>query len=138
MQKIDWLLLSINNINQPVKIQKTLFKFAMESGAPKEELYTFVPYLWGPVCIGIYDDLGVLCESEQVESISTGRGWSEYRLTTSGVEKKNMLRSKADPKLLETLDTVRIYVAIRDFHTLLSDIYQQYPQYATESVFRKE
>jgi len=136
MEKRDWLLLAIGETMEPIQIQKTLFKFAMESGAPDNEKYTFIPYNWGPCSMDIYDDLGQLRESSLVEFVPSGLGWNIYHLTKEGEKKVEDLRKSVDCKLLKKLDSVREYVVSRDFETLLSDIYKQYPEFAKESLFK--
>ena len=137
MEKRDWLLLCIGNRMEPIQIQKTLFKFAMESGASKNELYTFVPYNWGPLSMAIYDDLGELREGGLVEFMPSGRGWNIYHPNEAGKEKQNALKNQANPDLLAKLNAAREYVTSRSFEELLEDIYAEYPDYATESLFRK-
>lgn len=137
MEKRDWLLLCIGNRMEPIQIQKTLFKFAMESGAPKNELYTFIPYNWGPLSMEIYDDLGKLREEEQVEFMPSGRGWNIYNLSEAGKKKQNALKDQANPNLLAKLNAARDYVTSRGFEKLLEDIYAEYPDYASASLFRK-
>ena len=87
METHDWLLLAIGDRVEPIQIQKTLFKFAKESGAPEQEMYTFIPYNWGPCSLEIYDDLGQLRDEGSVEFVPSGRGWSLYQLTEAGVKK---------------------------------------------------
>lgn len=137
MEKRYWLLLCIGNGMEPIQIQKTLFKFAMESGAPEDELYTFVPYNWGPLSMEIYDDLGELREEGLIEFVPSGRGWNIYHLNEAGKEKQTALKNQANPNLLTKLNAARDYVTSRDFEKLLEDIYTEYPDYATESLFRK-
>lgn len=137
MNKHDWLLLAIDDRMEPIQIQKTLFKFAMESGAPSGELYVFFPYNWGPCSLEIYDNLAEIREEGLVEFIPSGRGWNLYRLTEAGQQKKHMLRKESDSTLLERLDAARKYVTSRDFETLLHDIYSEYPDFAKESLFQR-
>lgn len=137
MNKHDWLLLAIDDRMEPIQIQKTLFKFAMESGAPRGELYVFFPYNWGPCSLEIYDNLAEIREEGLVEFIPSGRGWNLYRLTEAGQQKKHMLRKESDSTLLERLDAARKYVTSRDFETLLHDIYSEYPDFAKESLFQR-
>lgn len=137
MEKCDWLLLAIGERMEPIQIQKTLFKFAKESGAPEQELCTFIPYNWGSCSLEIYDDLGQLRDEDSVEFVPSGRGWNAYHLTEAGVKKASKLRKEANHTLVKKLDAARSYVMSRDFETLLSDVYEDYPDFATESLFKK-
>ena len=135
MEKRDWLLLFIGEAMEPIQIQKTLFKFAMESGIPKKERYEFIPYNWGPCSMEIYDDLGQLRDENLVEFVPSGQGWNIYHLTKDGEEKAEDLRKSASAKMLKKFSSIRDYVVSRDFETLLSDIYNDYPEFAKESLF---
>ncbi len=137
METHDWLLLAIGDTLEPIQIQKTLFKFAQESGAKKKELYRFIPYNWGPCSLKIYDDLGQLRDEGLIEFVPSGKGWNLYRPTEAGVEKAGELREKADNELIGKLDAARSYVTSRDFETLLSDVYKEYPEFSSESRFKK-
>jgi uncharacterized protein YwgA len=137
MDKRDWLLLAIRDEMQPIQIQKALFKFAQEAGAPKEQVYEFTPYNWGPCSFGIYDDLQVLRHEGLIETVPTGRGWSAYRTTEQGTRFVVALRQKADPALFKKIDEVREWVVTRSFEKLLKDVYSEYPAYATQSMFTK-
>ena len=138
MGKRDWLLLAIGDALQPIQIQKTMFKFAEESGAPEGETYEFVPYNWGPCSFEIYDDLGATREEGLVEAVPSGRGWNSYRLTARGRSKADSFRAEqqeSNPTLLRELDTKRAWVIRRGFTALLKDVYKDYPSYTTASLF---
>jgi hypothetical protein len=137
METRDWLLLAIGDTLEPIQIQKTLFKFAEESGATEQELYKFIPYNWGPCSLEIYNDLGQLRDEGSVEFVPSGRGWNLYHLTETGAKEADELREKANKGLIKKLDAARSYVTSRDFETLLSDIYKDYPDFATESLFQQ-
>ena len=122
---------------QPIQLQKTLFKFAMEFQIPQDEKYEFVPYNWGPCSFEIYDDLGLMREQGLVEAIPSGSGWNIYRLTELGKAKSIELLKQANSTFVGALDEVRNWVTSRDFETLLRDVYKEYPKYATESLFMK-
>ena len=137
MEKRDWLLLAIHDRLEPIQIQKTLFKFAKESDAPSNEIYTFVPYDWGPCSLEIYDDLAILRDEGFVHFVPSGRGWSLYSVTDAGQRKQDSLRKDAPPNFLASLDQARTYVTSRDFETLLEDIYEEYPEFASQSLFKR-
>jgi len=121
---------------EPIQIQKALFKFAMESRASNTELYSFIPYNWGPCSMEIYDDLSVLRNENLVEFAPSGQGWNIYHLTKKGEKKAEDLRKSANHTLIKKMNSAREYVVNRDFETLLSDIYDDYPDYAEESLFK--
>ncbi len=122
MRKRDWLLIALGERLEPIQVQKTLFKFAEESGADDSERYDFEPYNWGPCSFEIYDDLGELREEQLVEFEPSGRGWNAYRVTDKGVQVAQGLREKADSDLVDRMDDIRDYVTSRSFGRLLRDV----------------
>lgn len=137
VRKRDWLILAIADRMQPIQVQKTLFKFAKESGIPKRQQYSFQPYDWGPCSFEIYDDLRVLQDENLIETVPSGRGWNSYKLTDAGQEQAESVRSRANSELLERLSSIRNWIKSRGFSELLQDVYEQYPDYATQSLFMK-
>jgi DNA-binding PadR family transcriptional regulator len=134
MEKRYWLLLVIGDTIQPIQIQKTMFKFAMESGASESEIYDFAPYNWGPCSFDIYDDLSTLRAAGHVETARSGRGWNSYKLTEAGRTRVEQLRKNSDDGHLRYLDETRDWVLSRKFEDLLRDVYKDYPDYATQSM----
>jgi len=137
MNRRDWLLIALGDRLEPIQVQKTLFKFAEEAGAPEGERYEFVPYNWGPCSFAIYNDLAELREEGLVEFQPSGRGWNMYHVTAKGAELAQELRQRADPDTLGRLDDIRDYVTSRSFDTLLRDVYADYPKSAERSLFEK-
>lgn len=137
MRKRDWLLLAIADRMQPIQVQKTLFKFAKESGIPKRQQYLFQPYDWGPCSFEIYDDLGELRELGLIETTPSGRGWNSYQVTSKGKKAAEEIKDKANHELVMALDNSREWVKSRSFSKLLKDVYDQYPEFATESLFKQ-
>ncbi|MBI4339707.1 MAG: hypothetical protein HY680_07105 [Chloroflexi bacterium] len=135
MEKRDWLLLIIGSEIQPIQVQKALFKLAKEAGVPPAEAYEFTPYNWGPCSFEIYDDLQALREEGLIEAVPTARGWSVYRTTKEGCRLASALRGNADLAMLQRVDTLREWVTTRPFEQLLKDVYRDYPEYATQSMF---
>jgi len=133
----DWLLMAIGSYIEPIQVQKTLFKFAKESGVSKAQQYHFVPYNWGPCAKAIYPDLAELRDEGLVEFVPTGQGWSGYRLTPKGEEQGAALRRDAPSELVDELDRIRAWVVGRSFRRLLRDVYKQYRDYAKKSLFKE-
>ena len=135
MDKRDWLLLAIGERMEPIQIQKAMFKFGKETQVPEMEAYQFEPYNWGPCSFGIYDDLRLLRSEKKIECTPTGSGWNIYHLTELGHQEADKVRATAEKDLLNQFDEMRKWVVSRNFGVLLRDVYQQYPDYATESIF---
>jgi hypothetical protein len=137
MNRRDWLLIALGDRLEPIQVQKTLFKFAEEAGAPEAERYEFVPYNWGACSFDIYDDLGQLREEELVEFEPSGRGWNVYHVTDKGAQVAKELREAADSHMVNRMDDIRGYVTSRSFGRLLRDVYADYPESAERSLFEK-
>lgn len=135
MNRRDWLLLAIGERMEPIQIQKAMFKFCQETNISESEAYRFEPYNWGPCSFEIYDDLRELRGDGKLEFVPTGWGWHSYSLTPLGSQEADKIREAADKALLTALNEKRHWVTSRDFGQLLRDVYQQYPEYATESLF---
>jgi hypothetical protein len=121
-----------------VRVQKALFLFAQRSKAPDEQKYKFVPYRFGPFSWDIYPDLDrlVLAGLLTQEAVS----WMSspvYTLTRRGRTKADELAAEAPPRRYELLMDLRQFVTERSFSELLNDIYDLYPSFAKESVFRR-
>lgn len=115
-----------------------MFKFSKEAEVPKNETYEFVPYNWGPCSFEIYNDLASLRDSGLVQAVPTAGGWSAYRLTPAGQTRATQLRGKANRKSFQQLVSIRQWVVERPFEELLRDVYDEYPDYATQSMFVKK
>lgn len=137
MMKKDWLLIALGERLEPIQVQKTLFKFAEESGAEESERYDFEPYNWGPCSFDIYDDLAELREEGLVEFQPSGRGWNVYHVTEKGTQAGLELRESVNSDLVSTMDDIREYVTSRSFSRLLKDVYSDYPSSAERSLFEK-
>lgn len=121
-----------------VRMQKGVFLLTMGGPARWHSLYEFRPYNWGPYSTGLAHALDRLREDNLLRTapvpgsrygrfVTTGRGqehatavW-EHRLSTA---ERQFVRD------------VRSYVTSRNFDRLLQDVYREYPEYATETLFR--
>lgn len=132
----DWLLMLLDSGLDPIRIQKAMFLFTMEAGAPPGEIYRFRPYNWGPFSQPIYSDLEHLQSRGLVERLpEPGTTYAKYSRTPEGDSVVNRLRQHADPDLLARMDDVKATVARYSFDQLLDYVYEKYPEYAVNSVF---
>jgi hypothetical protein len=133
----DWLLLLIGDGLEPIRIQKGMFLFAMESEAPAREKYDFVPYNWGPFSRAIYDDLESLQTAGLVERLPVpGASHFAYRRTSAGDAAAERLSRGGSEALVASLRQARAAVSDVDFGMLLRRVYRKYPTYATKSLFK--
>jgi uncharacterized protein YwgA len=125
----------------PVRLQKGLFIFAAETDVPAAEKYEFRPYNYGPMSRDIYGDVDQLVAEGLVERVPVeGQSWSRYRPTRRGVERGSELLADAKARHLDAarkLYDTKGTVASMTFDALLEDVYDRYPDYATQSVFRR-
>lgn len=143
MTRRDWLLLlfALKGAPQgldPVRIQKCMFLFAQEGGVDPGESYSFRPYHYGPMSPEIYGDLEHLESAGLINGESVpGYSWKRYRATRAGIEAAREFRNQADTKAIKKLHQIKVGLSQKTFSTLLRDIYSEYPEYATRSVFGK-
>ena len=139
--KSDWLLqLTGDDPIDPIRIQKGMFLFAKTAGAPQKQTYDFVPYNWGPCGFEVYDDLDDLLNQGLIEKLPVlGASWHTYRRTATGhVAADRIAKSKSPTirKLSAAVADIRSSIQTRSFNQLLESVYEDYPEYATKSLFR--
>lgn len=125
----------------PIRIQKGLFLLTMETPEewlPLEARYNFEPYNYGPYSAEIYQDLDQLVRYGYVEDIEIpGRSWKYYALTPMGLEMVQHVIEATDSRMAEYAARLREYVRKLSFSKLLTRVYERYPDYAVNSVFRR-
>jgi uncharacterized protein YwgA len=137
MKRRDWLLLAIGDGLDPIRIQKAMFLFAMESDAPDTEKYAFEPYNWGPFSQPIYGDLTALQINGLIERVAVANAdYFRYRQTPKGVTAADALVKRADREAVAKLASIRKIVTTLGFTALLKQVYKKYPAFATKSLFQ--
>jgi hypothetical protein len=142
----DWLLVLLALKGpavglDPIRVQKGMFLFAMEGGAPSTEVYEFEPYNYGPMSRAVYVDLDALVAEGLVERVPVAdQRWDRYRATPRGRERAQALvdgtadqRRRAAGKLYE----IKQGIVGKSFSGLLNDVYDRYPEFAERSVFQR-
>jgi len=123
----------------PVRIMKGLFVFtkeAPEEWVPMHDRYTFVAYDYGPCSFDIYRDLDRLAARGYVASLEAPwRTWKTYELTEKGKGLFHRVGLRREAR--EYLGRIRDFVASLPFDRLLSVIYQKYPDFAVNSLFKR-
>lgn len=124
----------------PIRVMKGLFLISEETPQawlPAEARYRFEPYDYGPCSFQVYKDLEALEHHGLVQATKVlGRTWSYYSLTGTGEGLAIELSSSVDPRASRYFATVREFVTRLSFRKLLNAIYERYPDYAVNSVFR--
>jgi uncharacterized protein YwgA len=123
----------------PVRLQKGMFLDAEESGAPRSQTYSFVPYNYGPMSAQIYDDLGELTRAGMIEAVPVkGQSWSRYVATEKGLTAgRRLMGGSISQEDSRRLHQIKKSVASKSFKALLEDVYERYPDFAVNSVFRR-
>jgi len=124
----------------PIRIMKGLFIFSQEvkkEWLKPNSLYEFMPYNYGPCSFEIYKDLRILKAlglllSNQVKH----QNWNYYSLSKKGeiLNKQIKIDSRAEKFLKE----IKNFATKIQFYLLLRAIYREYPDYATNSVFKHQ
>lgn len=145
MKRSDWLLLLLalriegteRSALDPVRVQKGMFLFAKEGGVSESEAYTFEPYNWGPYSTLVNNDLQELVRDEfAVARDVPGYTWKTFAPTADGVNKARNLLKTAPRDSVQKLAQIKKRVGLVTFNELLSDVYENYPEFATRSLFR--
>ena len=143
-QRCFWPLMALacapEGVLSPVQLQKTLFLVAERAGGHigQENLYKFVAHNYGPFSVEIYQDIDALAQEDKV-NVAPGRlqRWKSYKLTENGRVEAEKALAELAPEVKDFLEDVVDWVVKRDFPDLLRAIYNEYPQYAVNSVFRE-
>lgn len=123
----------------PVRLQKGMFLFAQDPSVSSDETYEFVPYNYGPMSSQIYKDLETLIEDGLIEAVPvSGQSWARYLPTEKGLlQARKLLRDEPSQRGARCLHAIKQDVASKTFSAVLEDVYDRYPEYATNSVFRR-
>lgn len=141
----DWLLLLLAVRDaarplDPVRVQKALFLLSKEGGLPAGESYDFEAYDYGPFSSAIYRDLHQLVEDGCVKEVEVqGYNWKRYVATGRGVDRAQTQVNGFDAEhraILRRLAEIKDELLGLSFDALLRRVYDLYPEYAENSVFR--
>jgi DNA-binding PadR family transcriptional regulator len=123
----------------PIRLQKGMFLFAMDEESDPGEVYSFVPYNYGPMSAQIYRDLELLAEQGLVEAKPVhGQSWARYTATEDGlVAARDLLRKEPSEAAARRLYAIKTDVSSRSYKEVLEDVYDRFPEYAAKSVFRR-
>lgn len=117
----------------PVRIQKLIFLIEREAadhiGGPH---FDFQPYLYGPCDQAVFDELGALQRSGQVNIRRSRR--RTYALTSSGQVSGQEVLLGLPGVVRDYFEKCAHWVFSLSFGRLLSAIYQKYPEMAVNSV----
>jgi len=139
----DWTLIVLaaaeGSALSPVQLQKALFLIGEDlPWATGNDFYKFVPYNYGPFDSSIYHDADELSSGGlAVVGYQAGRRYCEYAISPQGQKRAEQVMAKIKPEVAAHVKSVVKWVKNVSFEQLLRTIYDKYPQYAVNSVFRK-
>ena len=119
-----------------IRLMKTLFLIWHRNGCPETGPFTFEPYLYGPCAFDLYTALenlerrGLVAQAPHAVS-----RWARYHLTEAGRRAAEMITDIDESQRKQIAEIAR-WAARQGFHTLLNQVYQEAPNYATQSVLR--
>lgn len=121
----------------PVQLQKLLFlidqRLAPELGGPH---FDFKPYHYGPFDKAVYAELDSMEQKGLVEILREPHlKLRKFRLTAIGENFGRGVLDSADPKAVEYVSKLADFVRTASFPSLVSAIYQAYPEMRVNSVF---
>lgn len=145
MKREDWLILLLGLKSSqatpkldPVRLQKGMFLLGQEGGLAEDEVYQFEPLHYGPYSRELRRDVERLARQGLVAKEGVpGYTWKEYRLSADGMAQARELLADAPRPQLIKLFQIKKEITEASFATLLRNVYDKYPDYATKSVFAR-
>ncbi len=135
-----WVLLVLDaadeNHHSPVQLQKSLFLIG-EKLKIKSEFFVFAPYDYGPFDADIYKDAEEL-EKEGLITIAyePNLRWKVYAIKLQGARIAEEIKKKLDDSIVKEISNNVNWVIEKSFRELVKQIYIDYPEFSTNSVFR--
>lgn len=118
----------------PLRVMKGMFLLEKKGGLG-QYTYHFKPYSYGPFSQQVYRDLEVLQGLGYIERVLIpGRDWTSIRVTKTGQGMAKSLIDKTSQQELDLITEIQASVLHKGFLELLLSIYEEYPDYAVNSV----
>lgn len=115
-----------------IRLMKGAF-LVSQLGPPEwRDLFDFRPYHYGPFDSSIYPVRNRLCADGLFERHGSGR-YATYTLTEAG-HARAQVWAKQSERFTDWMRQIGRWVSSRSFSDLLDDIYDRYPDFASESV----
>ena len=141
MNKANWTLLAISLGGDegltPAQLQKVLFLMGTTYPKTLGEFYNFKPYNYGPFDKQIYLDAEALATDGLIEIVARdGNTWPYYCIREKGRESAKALIENEDTRPVSYMAKTVKWAQSLTFGQLVSSIYEKYPDYKVNSVFR--
>jgi hypothetical protein len=126
------------DVHTPVQVQKLFFlldrRVPERIGGPR---FDFQPDSYGPFDKGVYEDLRALAAEGLVAILSPGHGGPLYRLTPAGLAAGDALLAQFPAATADYIRQLSAWVRKQSFVSLVSGIYQEFPEMRARSVFKE-
>jgi len=120
----------------PVRLMKGSFLASEQGPHEWRELFNFKPYDYGPFDSHVYNARDQLI-GEGLLSVTRRGRYDSYALTDAGKARVQQLRQNQPSEMVDYLERVGAYVTSRSFSDLLKEIYDAFPSFAQNSVFKR-
>ena len=117
-----------------IRLMKGAFFVDQLGPDPWCELFSFRPYRFGPFDSSVYTVRDGLVRDGLLERHGAGR-YATYSLTDAGRVRAGEV-GQADQRIADWLRNIGRWVTGKSFSDLLKDVYERYPEFATQSVMR--
>jgi len=141
MMKNEWTLLALQLAGDkgltPAQLQKVLFLIKQNYSSKLGNFYEFKPYNYGPFDKQIYVDAEALAEQGLVVlKKQPGHSWSTYQISPEFDSEEHDFDGDIDANIVNYLKSVIEWAQKLTFQQLIASIYNKYPEYKVNSVFR--
>ncbi|OGM28159.1 hypothetical protein A2962_02110 [Candidatus Woesebacteria bacterium RIFCSPLOWO2_01_FULL_39_61] len=139
MDKKSWLLLVVSSSGDtgltPIQLQKSLF--IIGQSLKLKDFYDFVPYSYGPFDSQIYIDAETLSSENLINmTYENSHRYPKYEISSSGLDKVKEIKKQTKDDETEFVSKTVNFVKSLSFKQLLKIVYEAYPAYAVNSIFR--
>jgi len=139
MKTRDWLLITVNAAGDeglsPVQLQKTLFLIGQTLNL--KSFYNFTPYSYGPFDSQVYSDAEELSANGQINiNYDKARTYPRYIISDKGQDQSVVLEKKIKNTEVELVHKTTEFVKRLSFKQLLKIVYEAYPSFAVNSIFK--
>lgn len=122
----------------PVQLQKAVF--LLQERLPDDlqlDKYEFVAHNYGPFSSTIYKDAADLAAAElAIVGARSGQSYADYAANEGGIKLGQQYLKKLPPDAASLAKDIVSWVRAQTFRSLVSAIYQEYPKYKVNSVFK--